>query len=229
MAIMKVPAPVLDTRSGDQVAAAAIGALPAELSDRSDSNPAVVIIEACGAYFDKLLFQLNQFAANGVIQKCLSLVGVTLNSAQPGIVTQQFTLAAPQSTDTVIPKGSSVSTNDGTLVYSTTADLTIRAFSVPAGTISLTSGSATVTGSGTSFTTDAPAGYMISTDKITWYTVSSVTNNTTLVLTTSAASTVTAAAYYSGAVNGTVQAQATTNGLATNAAANSLTSVVNAG
>lgn len=228
MALTKVPAPVLDLRNGDQVTAQAIGALPPELSDRSDSNPAVVILEAGGTFFDKLIYQLNQWPS-AVVQKLLSLVGVNLIPASPGSTTQQFTLSAPQQSDTVIPRGSTVSTNDGTLIYSTLSDLTIRAYATPAGTITLTSGSTAVVGSGTTFTSDAPAGYQVSTDGITWYTVSSVTDATHLTLTSSATSTVSASAYKSGPVTGSVSVQATTSGLATNAAANTLTTVVNAG
>lgn len=219
------PSPVLDNRDEDQVVAECIGALPPELSDRSDSAPQVAIIEAVGAMFGKLIFQLNQFGAPAVIQKCLALVGVTLNPATPGTVTQTFTLSAPQPSDTVIGKGSTVSAADGSLVYSTSADATIKAFVIPAGTITLTSGSATVSGSGTTFTTDALAGYQISTDKITWYTVSAVVSDTSLTLTQSAASTVTASAYYSGAVSTSVSAQATTTGVASSAAAGALTTV----
>ena len=161
-----------------------------------------------------------------VIQKALSLVGVTLQPATAATVQQTFTLSAPQPQDTVIATGTQVSTNDGTSVFSTLNDLTIRAYSTPAGTISTTAGSTTVTGSGTSFLTDAPAGYAISTDGATWLTVANVSNNTTLTLVSSAASAVTASAYKSGALTGTTSAQSTTAGLASNVAAAALNTLV---
>ncbi len=224
MALSKVPAPVLDLRNGDQVVASAIGSLPAELSDRSDSNPAVVILEANGSVFDAYIYQLNQWPS-AVITKCLALVGVNVNSAQVATVTEQFTLSAPQARDTTIPKGTTVTSTDGTVSFSTLSDLTIRAYSAPAGTITLTAGSTTVTGSGTSFLSSAPAGYQISTDHNTWYTVASVGGDTSLTLTSSAASTVSGSVYYSGAVTGTVNAQSSTAGLAQNVAAASLTTL----
>jgi hypothetical protein len=221
-----VPSPVLDGRNGDLVTAESIASLPTELSDRSNANPAVVIIEAVGAIYDKLIYQVNRWP-QAVIQKVLSLIGITLNPATAATVSQTFTLSAPQTLDTIVPTGTQVSTSDGTSVFSTLTDLTVRAYTVPGGTITLTSGSTAVVGVGTSFTTDAPAGYQISTDGITWYTVSNVGGSTTLTLTSSATSTVSGSAYRSGPVSGTVSAQATTLGSATNIAATKINTLVN--
>lgn len=220
----KIPSPTLDTRSGDLVVAEAIGNLPAELSDRSDANPAVTVIEAVGSIFDKDLYQANQWPS-AVMQKALALVGVNQLSATAATVTQQFTLSAPQPNDTVIASGTLVSTADGTLSFATTAATTVRAYTSPAGTISLTAGSAAVTGSGTTFTTSLAAGWAISTDKNTWYTVASITNDTSLTLTASAASTVSGSSYYAGAITATAPAQATVTGSSTNAAAATLTTL----
>jgi len=221
-----VPAPVLDTRNADLITAEAIGSLPPELSDRSNANPAVVFLEAAGAFFDALLYQINRWPS-AVIQKVLNLIGITLNPTTAATVSQTFVLSAPQSADTVIPTGTQFSTSDGTTVFGTLSDLTIRAYTTPAGTITLTSGSTSVTGSGTSFTTDVQAGYQISTDGVTWYTVSNVGGNTTLTLTSSATSTVSGSAYKAGAVSGTVSGQATVVGSATNIAASKLNTLVN--
>src|SRR5215831_5351841 len=98
MATSIVPAPILDTRNGDLVVAESIGSLPSELSDRSDSNPAVVILEASGNQFDKLLFQINQWPS-AVIQKALALVGTLQNQATAATVSQTFTLSSPQVKD----------------------------------------------------------------------------------------------------------------------------------
>lgn len=224
MAIVPVPSPTLDTRNGDQLAAQAIAALPPELSDRSNANPFVVLIEAVFARVDALLFQLNQWPA-AVIQKCLSLVGITLNPPFPSTALQTFTLSAPQPKDSIVPAGTQVATNDGSFVFATLKDLTITAFSAPAGTLSLVAGSLAVVGSGTSFTTDVQTGWQISTDQATWYTVASITDATHLSLSSSAASTVTGSSYFAGAVNGSTQVQSTTSGLATRVAAGTLTSL----
>lgn len=207
-----VPAPTLDTRNGDLVVAEAIGSLPSELSDRSDSNPAVVIIEACGNQFDKLLFAINQWPA-AVVQKALNLIGVTIKPAAAGLVTQTFTLSAPQQGDTVIPTGTQVATTDGTIVYATTSDLTIKAYTTPAGTIALTSGSAAVVGTTTAFPNDGSwNGYQIQVQGGAWYTILSVTDTTHLTLTAPAAST-TSGAFNVGPITGTVTAQCSTTGL----------------
>jgi uncharacterized phage protein gp47/JayE len=226
MAISTVPAPVLDTRDGDAVTAEAISNLPTELSDRSDSNPAVVMIEAQGTFFDKLLFQINQWPSS-VIQKCLSLIGITLTAAAKSTVTQTFTLAAPQANDTTIAEGTQVSITDGSIVFETLTDLIIPAYTTPTGTISMTSGSPTVTGSGTSFPTDGSwTGYQLQAVNGTWYTVSSVGGATTLTLTSNALSTLSGASFNVGPISGTVQAQSTTTGVSTKVAAATLTTLV---
>ena len=58
-----VPAPILDLRTEEQTVAQAIGALPSELSDRSASNPAVVLLEAAGYILGRLQYQLNRWPA----------------------------------------------------------------------------------------------------------------------------------------------------------------------
>jgi hypothetical protein len=221
-----VPAPVLDTRDGDLVTAESVGSLPTELSDRSNANPAVVLIEAVGSIYDKLIYQLNRWP-QAVIQKVLSLIGITLNPATAATVSQTFTLSAPQVSDTVIATGTQVSTSDGATVFATLTDLTIRAYLTNTGTISLTSGSTAVTGSGTNFTTEVQAGWQISTDGVTWYTVANVGGAASLTLTTSAASTIAGSSYRAGAVSGTVSAQATTVGSSTNIAASAINTLVN--
>lgn len=209
----QIPAPVLDDRDEDRVTAEVIGSLPSELSDRSDSNPAVVMAEALGAFYGKALYQINRWP-RAVIQKCLAMVGVTLEDATPGTVTQTFTLSAPQVQDTVIPTGTNVATSDGEIVYATTSDLTIAAYTTPTGTIAMTSGSPTVTGTSTSFVTGSTwEGYQIRAVNGTWYTIESVASTTSLTLTENAAATVSGVAFQVGPITGTVGAQSTSTGL----------------
>lgn len=221
----RVPDPVLDLRNGDLVTAQMIGSLPAELSDRSDSNPAVVLLEAAGAVFDKLIYQLNRLP-RGVIQKALALCGVTLLDAEAATVTQSFTLSAPQAADTTIPEETQVSITDGSIVFETTSDLIIPAYTVGSGTVSTTSGSTTVTNSGSNFTTGVTwNGWQIQISG-TWYTIASVTNATTLLLSSAASATVTGATWNVGPITGSVSATATTTGSATNVGAAKLTTLV---
>ena len=116
-----VPVVVLDTRDGDQVTAQSIASFPSNLSDRSDSNPAVVIVEACGNQFDKFIFQLNQWP-DAVVSKTLNMVGIFLQAAAGATVTATFTLSSPQPQDVVIPAGTSFATADGSIQFTTTWD-----------------------------------------------------------------------------------------------------------
>jgi hypothetical protein len=226
MARSVVPTVVLDTRDGDEVTAQSIGSLPSELSDRSNSAPQVVIIEACGNQFDKLLYQINRWPS-AVISKCLNLVGIQIEAASAATVTQTFTLSNPQPADTVIPAGTQVQLSDGTVTFETLDDLTISAYTNQAGTISTTAGSATVTGSGTSFTSDLIGQKIeVTRDSGVWYIVSAVGGTTTLTISTTAAATVSGASWRSGPYTGTVAAQSTTTGLDTNAAATELDTLV---
>lgn len=223
----KVPNPTLDSRSGDQVTAQVIAAFPPELSDRSDSNPAVVIMEAAGYFFDLLLAAINLFP-RAALQKLAALVGVELLDATAATVTQQFTLSNPQARDTVIATGTVVGTSDGSITFSTTSDLTIAAYTTPTGTVATTTGSSTVTGSGTTFVTGSTwVGYQIQIPAATgtWYTISAVGGTTTLTLTTNATATVAGAAWNVGPITGTTAAQASTTGVSTNAGANKLTTL----
>lgn len=145
MAQTPVPPPVLDPRNEDLLAAEAIGQLPAELSDRSDSSPAVTLLEGAAWLVGKMLFQINNWPAS-VIQKTLALIGVNLLPATAGQVVQTFALSSPQGQDTVIPAGTRVATLDGSIIYATLADLAIQAYAWGVGAINLTAGSVQVTG-----------------------------------------------------------------------------------
>lgn len=222
-----VPSPILDQRNADAVTAQAIGQLPSEMSDRSDSNPGVVVLEATGGFFDKMLYQLNRWPSS-VIQKLLALCGVTLNAATAATVSQSFTLSAPQASDTTISSGTQVSNSDGSIVFATSSDLVVPAYTTGSGTVSTTAGSTTVTNSGSNFTTGTTwNGWQIQIAS-TWYTIASVTNATTLVLSSSASSTTSGQAWNIGPITGSVSATATTTGTATNIGAAKLTTLSSA-
>lgn len=222
-----VPSPVLDTRSGDEVAADAIAALPDELSDRSDNNPAVAIIEANASVYDKALYQINRWP-RALVQRQMAICGQRLLPAVGGSCTQQFTLSAPRSTDSVVPRDTEVATEDGSVTFATLSDLTIAAYTTPAGTVATTSGATTVTGSGTSFVTGSTwEGWQIQIPAGTgrWHTIASVASTTSLALATAIDITVSGQAFNVGPVSGETTVQATTTGAATNVGAGKLSSL----
>lgn len=222
-----VPSPVLDTRNGDEVAADAIAALPDELSDRSDSNPAVAIIEANASVYDKALYQINRWP-RALVQKVMAICGQRLLPAVGGTCTQQFTLSAPRSTDSVIPRDTEVATEDGSVTFATLSDLTIAAYTTPTGTVSTTAGSAVVTGAGTAFETGSTwEGWQIQIPANTgrWHTIASVSSTTSLTLESAIDITVSGQAWNVGPVSGTTTVQATTTGADTNVGAGKLISL----
>jgi len=227
MAFNVTPDPVLDTRNGDEVAAEAIAALPDELSDRSDSNPAVVLIEAVASVYDKALYQINRWP-RAVVQKIMAICAVTLRPSAGGSCTQQFTLSAPRSTDSIIPRDTEVATLDGDITFSTLSDMTIAAFSTPTGTVATTAGSATVTGTGTTFVTGSTwVGYQIQIPAGTgaWYAIAAVGSTTSMTVTPTVGITVTAQAWNVGPVSGSTTVRATTTGATTNVGAGKLISL----
>jgi len=226
-----IPDPVLDARDEDLVAAQAIGALPSELSDRSDSNPAVVLLEAASWIYGKLSYQLNQWP-RAVVQKAMALVGVTLEDAAAATTSLTFTLTAPVDRDKTIDAGTEVATTDGAILFATLDDLTIDAYTAGGGgTIAFTAGSTAVVGTGTAFLTgSAWVAWQIGLQgasgaaPTTWNTIASVTNGTNLTLSAPAAAT-TSGAFFVGPLQGSTTAQATTTGSTTNVGAGKLTSL----
>lgn len=216
----KVPDPVLDTRNGDQVIAQVVGSLPDELSDRSDSNPAVVMSEALGAFFDKLIYQVNQWP-RALYQKLAALIGVDLISPVGASATQQFTLSSPQPKDTTIPLGTLVANNDGSIVFATTADTSVPAYVTQAGTIQLIIGSNSVNGTSTLFD-NSWVGQMIQVQNGDWYTVASVLNHSVLNITTPATSNA-QGSFNVGQISATAPATATETGVGTNVGSGVLT------
>lgn len=134
MASNRVPNPTLDGRNGDQGVAEAIQSFPSELSDKSDSNPAVVIAEAFGVEYDKLLFTANQWP-QALMQKVLNVIGIPLQQATPAQTTLQFTLPNPQPSDVVYGTGSLVSTPDGNYTFQTVSPAVIPGYSSLSGSI----------------------------------------------------------------------------------------------
>jgi len=175
----------------------------------------------------KLIYQLNRWP-RALAQKLLALIGILLIELEAAMATLAFTLSAPQSTDTLVPAASEVSTEDGDIIFATSSDLLIPAYSAPAGTISVPAGSTAVTGVGTAFELGTTwEGWQIRVaDAATWYTVASVASPTSLVLTTAVPSAIAAAGWHVGPIVGRVRAEATVGGAQTNVGADTLTTLV---
>ena len=99
------------------------------------------------------------------------------------------------------------------LYFSTTGTSYVQinkdTFTAATGTVSITSGSATVTGSGTVFTTEFLVGNDIKIDN-KFYKVLSITSNTVLTLDINASSTVSGASFFKSGIASTALAAATT-------------------
>ena len=99
------------------------------------------------------------------------------------------------------------------LYFSTTGTSYVQinkdTFTAATGTVSITSGSATVTGSGTTFTTEFLVGNDIKIDN-KFYKVLSITSNTVLTLDINASSTVSGASFFKSGIASTALAAATT-------------------
>lgn len=100
--------PEIDARNEEQLVAEAIDSLPASQSDRTASNPAVKLIEACGAMYAALSFALNSWP-NRVMVKMLELLDIQIGVASYAEVDVTFTRSS-NTADLTIPAGTVVKT-----------------------------------------------------------------------------------------------------------------------
>ena len=98
--------PTIDARDEDQLVAATVDSLPASQSDRTASNPAVKLIEACGAIYAALMFALNSWPTR-VMVKLLELLDIQIGAATYATVGVTFTRSST-ATDLTIPAGTVV-------------------------------------------------------------------------------------------------------------------------
>lgn len=121
-----IPIPDLDARDEDTVTAAAIAALPAELSDRNSSAVAVKLLEACGTYYGLLLNLLNQVPEK-LYLVLLDLLGITIETATYATGVVKFTRAVAVDLKVVLA-GTIVKTGTGTdaIEVETDADITLN-------------------------------------------------------------------------------------------------------
>lgn len=120
---MAVAVPDIDPRDEDALVAAAIAALPEEISDRSPSQPIVKIIEGAGALYAAGARVLNSWAS-ALQYKILNLLDVNPAAASAATVTLRFTRTSSSGTLTVTA-GKVVKTGTGTtaLTFETDEDL----------------------------------------------------------------------------------------------------------
>lgn len=106
---MAIQAPLLDPRNEDEVVASVIDDLPDTLSDRNRSSLAVELVEACGTFYGKLTYFLNQWP-QAVEYKVLQLLGVTPEPSTYALVELTFTSAADAVGAITVPAGTIIKT-----------------------------------------------------------------------------------------------------------------------
>lgn len=138
---MAIDMPSLDPRDEETLVAEVIDALPVEITDRSRSAPEVVLVEALGAYYGALLYQLNQWPTKLRVA-LLNLLGFAPQVATAASVTLTLVANAGGAT---IPAGTIVKTGAGldAIRFATDAELVLA----PSATGTVT---ATCTTTGTS-------------------------------------------------------------------------------
>jgi uncharacterized phage protein gp47/JayE len=151
-----IPAPVLEIRDEEQLAAEAIGrtsggltiaivnsqiedrrrilqliasnALSApvcpELTNANPSSPHTVILEAQAWVLSQMAYRINKLPKRDQIEFA-RLFKIELRQAEPADTTLEFSVAPPIGVDVVVPLGTQISTEDGKIVFETTAQLVI--------------------------------------------------------------------------------------------------------
>ena len=118
--------PVIDPRDESSLVAEVIDALPASMSDRGTSNPAVKLIEGCGAIYGNLTYWLNQWPTR-VMVKLLALLEIEAQDATYATTTLKFTRSA-STPELTIPTGTVVKTglSASAVRFETTEPLTFE-------------------------------------------------------------------------------------------------------
>ncbi len=124
---MPLPAPSLDDRSFNDLAAEArrrIGMYVPEWTDHNLSDPGITLLELFAYMTDIVLYRLNRVPDKHYI-KFMELIGIKLRESEPARAPITFWLSAPQTTVMTIPGGTEVSTvrseTDPGIVFTTDA------------------------------------------------------------------------------------------------------------
>lgn len=134
-----IPAPEIDPRDGEQLAAEAIQRLSEvcpELTNNNPSSPHAALAENQAWHVEQVLYAVNRLPPLASVEFA-RLFGVELRLATPATTTLTFTVAPPAGTPAVIPAGTRVTNPDGAYVFETDGELALSSAS-PVGSVAAT-------------------------------------------------------------------------------------------
>lgn len=128
---MSLRAPNLDDRTFDDLVAEALRIIESscpQWTDRSPSDPGMVMVDIFAHLTEAMLYRLNRLPEKAYIE-FLRLIGVKLHAPTAASVSLRFTLTRQSTQATIIPRGSRVSLAGGgkdAPVFTTLTDVTIE-------------------------------------------------------------------------------------------------------
>ena len=134
-----IPAPDIDPRDGEQLAAEAIQRLSETCPELTNNNPSsahTALAEGQAWHVEQVLYAVNRLPPLATVEFA-RLFGVELRLATPATTTLKFIVAPPAGTPAVIPAGTRVTTSNGAYVFETDEELALTA-DEPEGTVAAT-------------------------------------------------------------------------------------------
>ena len=134
-----IPAPDIDPRDGEQLAAEAIQRLSElcpELVNNNPSSPHTALAENQAWHVEQVLYAVNRLPTLAAVEFA-RLFGIELRLPTPATTTLTFTVAPPAGVPAVIPAGTRVTTSDGAYVFETDGELALSSAS-PVGSVAAT-------------------------------------------------------------------------------------------
>lgn len=122
-----IPAPLIDPRDGEMLAAEAIARTSAacpELTNNNPGSPHTALIETQAWQVEQVLYAINRLPKL-VSVEFARLFGIELRLATKATTTLTFTVAPPAGTPATIPAGTKVSASDTSAVFETTDELVL--------------------------------------------------------------------------------------------------------
>lgn len=95
-----------------------------ELTNANPSAPHTVILEAMGWLLGQMAYRINQIPKQNQIAFA-NLFRIGLREAEPATTILTFYVAPPNDVDVTVPIGTQISTDDGSVIFRTTAALVI--------------------------------------------------------------------------------------------------------
>lgn len=124
-----IPAPAIDARYGERLAAEAVERTSAacpELSLNDPASPHTALVEAQAWHVEQVLHAVNRLPERARVEFA-SLFGIQLRLATRATTTLTFTVAPPSGSGATIPAGTKVAASEGDVVFETTAELNLVA------------------------------------------------------------------------------------------------------